>query len=282
MLRISHVLSVMLALSAAVHAAPDKKTQALQLAAESERAYKDGKFEKSAELLRKAHDLYPEPILLYNLGRALEGIGDAKGAVEAYDQYLQEAKHIDDRPAIERRIATLKAQIEKADKDKADAEAKAQQDEKDRLAKEQAEQAEKDRLAKEQADKDRRAKDQADHEKLERTLAEATKEPPPEEPQPSYGPWITLGAGGAIVLGGAFFGWRANANHNDAVDEPTQSGAADLQDSAHTDASVANVMFAVGGAVLIAGAVWEYFDWKSGSAHVQLTPTGAAVTWTWR
>src|SRR5512135_1995436 len=107
MLRVSHVLALVLATSAVVHAAPDKRTQALQLAADSERAYKDGKFEKAAELLRKAHGIYAEPILLYNLGRALEGMGDQKGAVEAYEQYLHDAKQIDDRPAIERRVATL-------------------------------------------------------------------------------------------------------------------------------------------------------------------------------
>ena len=69
------VLLVFSLLTTVAHAAPDKKKHALELAAESERAYKDGNFEKAADLLRKAHDTYAEPILLYNLGRALEGAG---------------------------------------------------------------------------------------------------------------------------------------------------------------------------------------------------------------
>jgi tetratricopeptide (TPR) repeat protein len=83
----------------------------VQLAEDSEKAYKAGHFEDAADLLRRAHELYPEPILLYNLGRALEGMGDAKNAVAAYERYLKDAKQIDDRGAIERRVATLKAQI---------------------------------------------------------------------------------------------------------------------------------------------------------------------------
>ncbi len=151
MLRGSLVFATMLALASHVHAEPDRRAQALALADDSERAYKAGQFEKAAALLRKAHDRYPEPLLLYNLGRALEGMGDQKGAIEAYEQYLHDAKQIDDRPAIERRIATLKAQLEKQRQDE---ELKAQQ-EKDRQ-----DQAEKDRLAKEQAEKDRLAREQ--------------------------------------------------------------------------------------------------------------------------
>jgi len=64
-----------------------------------------------AELLRKAHDVYPEPILRYNLARALEGLGDGQGASEAYEQYLREAENVPDRGAIQSRIATLRRQI---------------------------------------------------------------------------------------------------------------------------------------------------------------------------
>jgi tetratricopeptide (TPR) repeat protein len=294
MLRISHVFALVIAAAAVAHAQPDKKAQALQLAAESERAYKDGKFEKSAELLRKAHGIYPEPILLYNLGRALEGIGDTKAAVEAYEQYLHDAKQIDDRPAIERRLATLKSQLEKADTEAKDQAAKDQaakdqaakdqaakdQAAKDQAAKDQAanDQAEKDRLAKEQAEKDKAARDQAEKDRLAKLAAEKQQQPSEDT---VWGPWITIGAGGAAVLTGAVFGWRANANHDSAVSEPTQQAAADFQDTAKTQATVANVMFVVGGAAIIGGAIWEYYEWKR-VPRIQVAPTGVAVTWTWR
>jgi len=87
------------------------KQRAGELAAESAQHYKRGEFELSAALLRKAYGLYPEPNLLYNLARSLEGMGDKAAAVEAYDAYLQTAKQVEDRGAVERHVATLKAEL---------------------------------------------------------------------------------------------------------------------------------------------------------------------------
>src|SRR5438046_3134535 len=92
-------------------AEPDPKKHAAELAAESQTHYKRGEFEISVALLRQAYALYPEPNLQYNLGRSLESMGDAKGAIEAYDNYLANGKNIEDRGAIERRVATLKQQV---------------------------------------------------------------------------------------------------------------------------------------------------------------------------
>jgi tetratricopeptide (TPR) repeat protein len=286
-------LLVFALLTTAAHAGPDKRKHALELAAESERAYKDGNFEKAADLLRKAHDTYAEPLLLYNLGRALEGMGDQQGAVDAYEQYLHDAKKIDDRPAIERRVATLKAQIEKVEKDKADAD----QAEKDRVAKEQADKAqadqtENDRLAKEQADRDRLAREQA-------AKAQPLPLPPPlavdDDDDSAFhriGPWATMGTGGALVITGLVFGSRANSNHDAAVTEPVGATAADLAESAKTDATIANVMFVAGGAVVVGGAIWEYIEWKRSLGrglgatqpkepvtHLRIAPNGIAIEW---
>src|SRR6266540_4033861 len=75
----------------------DNRTRALQLFDESATHYKNGEFEKAAELLREAYGLFPEPILLYNLARALESMGDLPGAIENYERYLTEEAQIDDR-----------------------------------------------------------------------------------------------------------------------------------------------------------------------------------------
>lgn len=110
---------IAIALSAGIHVAaaqpdPPEKQRALQLFAESDQHYKAGEFEQAADLLRQAYDLYPEPLLLYNLARALEGLGDMQGAISEYERYLASNATIDDRGAIERRVATLKAQVEAA------------------------------------------------------------------------------------------------------------------------------------------------------------------------
>src|SRR3954471_13225447 len=123
MLRVSYVFAIAMALAGSAHADAKDRDKALRLFEDSNKAYKSGKFEDAAELLRQAYGLYPEPLLLYNLGRAQEGLGDPQGAIDSYERYLKEAKQVDDRGAIERRIATLKAQI---DKQQADAAAQAE------------------------------------------------------------------------------------------------------------------------------------------------------------
>jgi tetratricopeptide (TPR) repeat protein len=285
------VFALMLGASSLAHA-QDKRAQAVQLADESERAYKAGQFEKAAALLRKAHATFPEPLLLYNLGRALEGMGDTKGAVDAYEQYLRDAKQIDDRPAIERRISTLKGQLDKQREDAAQHEKERQereQSEKDQATKDQAE---KDQAAKDQAEKDRLAKEQAEKEQQQFQPPLPPQLPPPVDDDRTalqrFGPWATLGAGGAMIAAGAVFGWRANVNHDDATTEMHQLAAAQLQSAAETDATIANVMFVVGGAALIGGAVWEFFEWQHGhrattsGARLRVAPTGLAVEWTLR
>jgi tetratricopeptide (TPR) repeat protein len=253
MLRFSWLLPLVIATTA--HAQPDRRTQALQLFEQSDKAYKAGKFEDAAVLLRKAYGIYPEPTLLYNLGRALEGMGDAKGAVEAYEHYLHVAKHVDDRAAIERRIATLKANLEKQ---------------------QEAEQAEQQ--------------------------AEQTPPPPALPPQPPPQPapppppvfvdeldvpatvgWVAVGTGGALLATGGLFGWRASANHDDAVNEPMQTRAADLQSTAQHDATIANVLFIAGGAIAIGGGIYELLHQRSEEAGPQLTVSGHSVSvrWAW-
>ncbi len=247
MLRFSWLLPLVFA--AAAHAEPDKRAQALQLFEQSDKAYKAGKFEQSAVLLRKAYQVYPEPILLYNLGRALEGLGDAKGAVEEYEQYLRVAKHVDDRGAIERRIATLKAHVEK--------------------------------------------EQEADHPPPPPPPALPPQPPPPapapapvveeELDVPATVGWVAVGTGGALLATGALFGWRASANHDDAVNEPMQTRAADLQSTAQHDATIANVLFVVGGAIAIGGGVYELLHQRSEEEAAQVTVTSHSISvgWAW-
>ena len=93
-------------------AAPDPRSQALRLFEESDGAYKRGEFAHAAVLLEKAHALHPEPVLLYNLGRAYEGLGKNEKAIEAYSRYLRAAPQAQDRGALEQRIRTLRRQLE--------------------------------------------------------------------------------------------------------------------------------------------------------------------------
>jgi tetratricopeptide (TPR) repeat protein len=88
------------------------KKAAYELNKQSAERYREGKFSEAAELLRKAYAIDPDPTLLYNLGRACEGMGDDACAVDAYERYLT-AANPPDRGAIEKKIATMKERMQK-------------------------------------------------------------------------------------------------------------------------------------------------------------------------
>jgi len=225
---------------------PAAKQRALDLFAESDRHYKAGEFEQAVELLRQAYDLFPEPILLYNLARALEGMGDTRGAVEQYRRYLASATDLPDRGAIERRIETLDAQLAATD------------------AKEPAAPAAPALTALPVRGGERRD----DHAGGGHSVL----------------PWVTVGVGVAVIGGGGALAYLASQRHDAAVAEPIQAEAKRLQDQAESYATTANVMFIAGSVVTIGGAVWALLDRRrhpraTAGARLQITPTSIGVAW---
>ena len=247
------------------------KARALELFQESDRHYKRGEFERAVELLREAHALYPEPILVYNLARALEGLGDLPGAIEQYERYLREAPQIEDRGAIERRIATLKEQL-----------------------------AVRERAAQPTG---------GGTEPTPTTTGPTANRPDPGSPsagpastpganlgldrrgdeasaRPRSLPWIIAGAGVGVVAVGGVFGYLSQARQGDAEDEPVQVEAVKLHDAARRDATIANVMFVTGGAIAIGGAVWGVLERRKdrarptiAGAHVEVAPAWVGLRW---
>jgi len=76
------------------------------------RSYREGRFDASISILRRLIESEPEPVLWYNLARSYEGKGELVEAAEAYERYLLEDPEARDRGAIERRIESLRQQIE--------------------------------------------------------------------------------------------------------------------------------------------------------------------------
>jgi tetratricopeptide (TPR) repeat protein len=259
--RLPYVFAFVVALAGttAPMAHADDKSDALALFEKSDKAYKAGKFEDAVKLLQQAYGLYPEPIRVYNLGRAQEGMGDVPGAIASYEKYLKDAKHITDRGAIERRLETLKAQ--EAQKS---AEAR-------RLAEEEA--------RRKQAERDRQLAEDA------RLRAQQEARANERSPITKYGPWITTGAGTALLATGFVFGARASSTHDDAVASPIQRDALELQNSADRSATIANVLFVVGGVTMAAGISWKIYQWRTGAddhgPHVTLAPAGVLVGGDW-
>jgi len=84
--------------------------RALDLLEESAALYDAERYAEAVVLLRRAYELHPEPTLLYNLGRALEGTGDREAAIAAYRRYLEAA----DAPRAaeaEQRVRALEAEL---------------------------------------------------------------------------------------------------------------------------------------------------------------------------
>lgn len=109
---IAALASLLLAGTAAAQAEPAGESgrgRALDLLEESAALYREGRFAEAATLLRRAHELHPSPALLYNLGRALEGAGDAEGALEAYEGYLDS---VEEAPGESERRADAEARAE--------------------------------------------------------------------------------------------------------------------------------------------------------------------------
>ena len=103
-------------------------------------------------------------------------------------------------------------------------------------------------------------------------------------PLETWGPWITMGAGGAFVATGLYFGVRSSSTHDDAVASPVQRDALELQHSAERSATIANVMFVLGGVAIAGGIGWKVYQWRTGTettAVVRATPTGAAIVGVW-
>src|SRR5690606_3061888 len=121
-----------------------------------------------------------------------------------------------------------------------------------------------------------------EEERRRREEEERRRNPPPpideRTPLTKYGPWITMGSGGAIVLTGMYFGLRASNRHDDALATPIQRDAAQLQKSAERSATIANVLFVVGGAAVAGGLAWKVWQWSSSDASpTASTGSGSAA-----
>src|SRR5687767_9910106 len=86
------------------------QSQAADLFKKSVDAYRRGAFKEAIDLLNEAYALDPQPVLLYNLARAHEGLGDLDLAISTYEKYLQQEPNAPDKGAIEQRLVTLRRQ----------------------------------------------------------------------------------------------------------------------------------------------------------------------------
>lgn len=221
--------------------------------------FKASDFEGALAHFEKAYLLDPSPILIYNLARAHEELGNAEQAIKYFETYLVRAPEAPDRPDVERRIRVMKAILEKANKEEPPPPPPEEEEE----------------------------------EKAEEPPPEP--EPEPEPPPPADEgtnlmpwAWTAIGVGVAAAGAGVYFGLEAQdaeernqaaANDPDRQDE-LDSTAQDAEDNA----TLATAMFVTSGVLIATGATLWILDATSGeqSAAIAPTPGGAMASWSLR
>jgi tetratricopeptide (TPR) repeat protein len=218
--RVAALLFVALTISAPAHGAPQDDKRAAELFRQSVRAYRDGRFQEAVDLLLEARRLKAEAVLLYDLGRAYEGLGNPSEAADAYARYLDEAPNASDRKALEGRIATLRRQAEEL----------------------------------------KRAEAPPPPAPSPAPPPSPPPPPPaPEETRSdplAPVPWVVGGVGVVAVGTGLVFGLIARSRYDDASSDPSMQRAADKYDGAKHDAVIANVAFVTGAVLLVTAGVW--------------------------
>lgn len=89
----------------------DTRERAWQLYRESSEAYRRGEFRRAIALLEEAYSKSPEPVLLYNIARSHESLGELESAIEKYTRYLAAAPDVRDRGALELHVETLRDEL---------------------------------------------------------------------------------------------------------------------------------------------------------------------------
>lgn len=107
----SLVLSLSIFLTSTSLAQTSDTDRAKDLFEQGSSAFHAGEFPRALELFREAYAIDPHPILMYNIARSEESLGNAHEAVRAFRKYLELAPEAEDRGAVEQRISTLEKQL---------------------------------------------------------------------------------------------------------------------------------------------------------------------------
>jgi len=198
----------------------DAEARAMELFEESETHYRAGRFREAIVLLNEAYRLHPAPVLLYNLARAHEGLGEFSEALQAYRLYLAAEPTARDRGAIEKRIVMLET-----------------------------------KLREQRARDERRAPHEGGG-----AVAPVPQPMPQPASKPNPAPWVLLGVGALAVAAGAAVLGVAAARHEAAEDEPEGLRAQELQDVAKRFEAAGGATLAVGSAAVVSGLIWGTVD----------------------
>ena len=182
--------------------------------------------------LEQAYELFPEPVLLYNLARAYEGKGELATAADKYEQYLRLAPTASARGAIEQRVLNLRRVLAR------------------------------------------------------RRVSQRSPGPGPtqasspnarSEAGGRWLPWALVVTGGAVSASGGVLGLLARQKESDARSATNHRDASASWDEAENRATLANIAFVAGGALIVGASVWLVLSRSGDSVTLGISPNGVVA-----
>jgi tetratricopeptide (TPR) repeat protein len=200
------------------------RERSLELSEQSASHYFRGDYRGAMSLLTQAYEIFPEPVLLYNMGRTAERLGETETALQAYRRYLAAEPQAENRSAVEGRISELQASSEPHG----------------------------------QTPPHNSSSVTAAH-PAPKPPSESTR-----NRGVSLWPVTVAAAGGALLATSAVLWSEARTRHADAIDDPEAMSAQALEESAKHLTRLTNVTLVTGATLFGAGIAWGIVDVLSG------------------
>lgn len=271
---LSRVLAVLLVLMPLVGEAQGPRTtpreEALVLFRRAVVHFERGEHNVAEGLLRSAYDAFPEPVLLFNLGLALERLERREEALETYARYVDRHPGAADVEEARRRIEAIHVAIHVA----LDV---AQRDERPPVG----------------ADRDAQSADGVDTDRAQPTEPSRLDDPPtteapvggessrvtPTSERPSLaGPTSLLVGGVALLAAGVGVGAVSRSAANRARDDDTSQVEASREyERASSRARWANVGLSIGGALVATSVMWLAVRIKRRQSHTVSLAVGVGT-----
>jgi tetratricopeptide (TPR) repeat protein len=220
--------------------------------------YQSGQFREAASSFEQAYALSKREVLWYNIYLAHRDAGANKQSAIALRNYLERVPELENRAQLEARLESL-----------------------DRIV---AQEEQREREASERATAEQQAAASAESEQASEAPVEAvqpTESSKPEE-SPSILPFVLMGTGGAMVIGGVVVGAMASSKHSELEekcgDGPCDRSLKSLADEGKTLALTADIMLFGGLAVAGTGAVLWLLDSTADSSSEEQEPVRAALS----
>ena len=238
--------------------APDKK-QVEEMARQhfqlGRTQYDAGAFADAAASFEQAYALSKREVLWYNIYLAHRDAGNNKQAAIALRNYLERVPELENRAQLEARLVSL-----------------------DRIVAEE-DQRERDVQAREAAERQAAA---AEPQAAPTPIIVAREAPAAKrEESPSIVPFILMGVGGAMVIGGAVTGVMASSKHSELEkkcgDGPCDASLKPLADQGKTLALTTDLLMFGGLAVAATGGVLWFLNMSDDSPNTE-QPVRAALS----